>query len=393
MKVKRYRLSLIKLFEQVHRIQANPGDSLDECLNIQETLIKKITYIEYRIKKLKLYIRRLKWELGNKESERLNKENAQNSKNRIRVYQYDIDQYQELIYIFKLVGDALAFCYINKWDIKPLSLKRPPGFISGKKGSRLERNILRKVMAMGYVALLNDLTNCLRYGDITVPVDGKFVIFEAKSGKGSSKQKKKQIYNANNILKYLKTDRTDNLYNLKGDFRRINLLSSEVNHVKKINEIVHLAIKEGQAYSQIENGLHYIATTKFDSHIMANINNKRKGQLVAHILDATNKMSAYYPIILSLNDPNALYRFFMDELHIIVVVDMGIIEQLLDEYKLNIKFSMEDPTFFAAITNPNIGLDEEFHSIRVSHLFWSRLYYEFLSLDWFVKEIAHWFNK
>jgi hypothetical protein len=39
--ITRYRLTLINLFEQVHRVQTNPNNCLYECLDIQETLLKK----------------------------------------------------------------------------------------------------------------------------------------------------------------------------------------------------------------------------------------------------------------------------------------------------------------------------------------------------------------
>jgi hypothetical protein len=382
--ITRYRLTLINLFEQVHRVQTNPNNCLYECLDIQETLIKKITYIERNIRKRKAIIKQLKWKLGNKDDERLSKEIAQKAKDKVNLYQNQIKQYQSLILILKMIGDALAFSYINKWDIKPLAFKSPPGFISGKKGSRLERKILRKIFESGHVALLNDITNCLRYGDITVIKEGKFFIIEATSGKRDSKRKTKQLHDINNIMKYLQTDRTDNLYHMDGDFRRISLLSQEVNHVKKLNEIVHLALEEGQGYLQVEDGLHYIATTKFDPSVLTNINNTV--QLATCIISATNTINAYYPIILSLNDPEAIYRFFLGELHIIVAVDTGLIEQQLDPYNLTTNFSIHDPFYFATITNP--GLDENHQFIKISRVFWSRLYYEFLSLDWFLKEIV-----
>ena len=142
--------------------------------------MKKITYVEGRIRKLKSSTKDLQKRLALQQHVRLSKVEAQVIKDKISYYQNKIDEYQLLLVIFRQIGDALAFIYFDKWDIKPLAFKQSPGFVS-KKGLKQEMTNLRRIFALGRVALMNDLTNCLRYGDISVPKDGKMIIFEVKS--------------------------------------------------------------------------------------------------------------------------------------------------------------------------------------------------------------------
>ena len=55
----RHKQTLIRLFEQCHKIYADPQGSGDICLEVQETLIRKITYIESRIRGIKKIIKML----------------------------------------------------------------------------------------------------------------------------------------------------------------------------------------------------------------------------------------------------------------------------------------------------------------------------------------------
>lgn len=311
--IAKYKRTLLKLFILVQEIHANPDGSYQDCLATQEILIREITYIERRIRKRKEAIKNLKKQLGSQHSVRLGKEEAKQIKHKLETYQDQVDEYQDLVGIFREVGDALAFSYIEKWDIKPLVFKEVAGSLSGKKGTRLERKILRGLFASGHVALLNDITNCLRYGDITIPKDGRFIMVEVKSKRHSNRRAHRQANAISNVSNYLQTDQTQRLYGMEGEFRRLSLHSQEIHHRDKLNKLVSCALIEGTAYEEVEHGLFYVATTRFNSEIFTDISSKRKGLLLAALVNQIGHY-AYYPITLSLNDPLALYRFYAGEL-------------------------------------------------------------------------------
>ena len=48
----------------------------------------------------------------------------------------NIDRQKTLISVLRSVGDAVAFIYGDRWDLKQLALKQSAGFVTGKRGTR-----------------------------------------------------------------------------------------------------------------------------------------------------------------------------------------------------------------------------------------------------------------
>lgn len=85
---------------------------------------------------------------------------------------------------FRCVGDALAWRVFGfqRQHIIALSQNAPPGLMAGKKGLQAELDEVEKAHIAGQFALLHDLTNCLRIGDVTVfGNDGTATVIEVKS--------------------------------------------------------------------------------------------------------------------------------------------------------------------------------------------------------------------
>jgi len=68
---------------------------------------------------------------------------------------------QKALFILKSFGDAIAFLYISRFNLKQLSfdldserLKKDAGFITGKSGFQNELNQLKMYIDMGYPGLL-----------------------------------------------------------------------------------------------------------------------------------------------------------------------------------------------------------------------------------------------
>ena len=72
--------------------------------------------------------------------------------------------------------------------------ERAPGVWAGKKGVESELAVVEQARTVGQFAILHDLTNCLRIGDVTVfASDGDFETIEVKSdpGRRSPKQNRR----------------------------------------------------------------------------------------------------------------------------------------------------------------------------------------------------------
>jgi len=376
-----HKQALIKLFRQCHKIYANPQESGKECLEIQETLIQRLTYIEGRIRERKAAIKILKNQMGQSKI-RLSKVEARKAKDKIEKYHYQIDRYQDLAIIYKNVGDALAFSYIDKWDIKPLAMKEAAGSLSRKMGSCLERKILRRVFEIGHIALLNDITNCLRFGDITVPKDGKLILFEAKSSKRGTDRDHRQSAEAESLINFYATDYSERLYGRDLSTKRVGFRATEIHHRDKINNLVLSAIENENSFIEAEDGLFYLASTNFDPQIVEDIFNKCKGKPKAGLINCSSETRFYFPIILTIQNPETLYKFYDGQLSIIVIVDTGVIENKLLSHDLQISFIDNDDEWVAEISRNEISI------IKIGSALWSRLYAEFVSLDWFLNEVV-----
>jgi hypothetical protein len=85
---------------------------------------------------------------------------------------------------YRCIGDALAWRVFGfqRKQIIALSQSDPPGPMARKKGLAAELAELEQARAEGRFAILHDLTNCLRIGDVTVfGDDGTATTIEVKS--------------------------------------------------------------------------------------------------------------------------------------------------------------------------------------------------------------------
>ena len=79
------------------------------------------------------------------------------------------------------VGDTIASHILEEDAIKHFAAYQPPGFLSGKKGLRAEVEAAHKFYRDGYIVVINDLTHCLRVGDLTLRKGDEVRTFEVKT--------------------------------------------------------------------------------------------------------------------------------------------------------------------------------------------------------------------
>ena len=386
--IKYYKQSLISLFKQVHVLCGDPYGKRENCLEIQERLIKRITYVETRIHKLKIVIKDLQKRLALQQHVRLSKVEAQAIKDKISYYQNKIDEYQLLLVIFRQIGDALAFIYFDKWDIKPLAFKQSPGFVSQKKGLKQELASLRRIFVLGHVAILNDLTSCLRYGDISIPGGGRPLFFEVKSSNKTNSRIRRQIKKARQISDYLSKDKTENLYGIEGEFWRIGIHSKEANNINQLNSIISTALKNGAKHAEVEKGLHYIVSTGINlDGLNPSINKYRREGIVSIVNDIRFNNTGYYPFTLSFYDPEALYEFYRGKLHIAILVDCEVMKRKLEAKGLEMKVLSDEDSIIEIHSLDH--RKDEIGYLRISRHLFGRLFAEFISLEWLLDEIIY----
>lgn len=362
-----------------------PFERGNNCLPLQQNLIKSISSIERQIRIKKLTIESMRKELTTRRPVQFTKDQALHIKTGITRCEDAVSHYTRLLAILREVADGLAFTYLDRFDIKPMAFKASPGFLSGKSGSRLERQYLRACFKDKNIAILNDLTNCLRYGDVTVIDREKGLsIAEVKSGKNVTKRDLRQQTAIEKMRAYFKSDIVDELYGFKGPIRRTSLTSEEKHYRNDLNALLVASVEGGKSsYLEVEKGLFYLIE-KEENFLLPEITKQIRGRpLVTLINEYKQSNTAYYPFTLSITSPEHLFQFYAGEFVVMVVIDSEVITSAFRNNDLTFELMPEGP--WALTIRSSKGGDEPI--FRVSSHFWGRLPLEFLSLEWFLAEI------
>jgi hypothetical protein len=314
-----------------------------------------------------------------------------------------IGEYRDILYLLKSVGDALAFIYIHKWDIKPMAFKEDAGHVHGKEGLRSELELLSQVYELdGAVGILNDLTNSLRYGDVTVvPEDGIAAIVEVKGRSRRYRRADRQHAEQEKLMKYLSEDKTEGLYGLNDwTFVRLAILAEEKHHRDELNALISEAYKDGFAFSEVEEGLYYwivvgghpggwkIETDEPGGFGLFLDEFRDKQPMLVFVNESKFGTEGRYPYTLSIRDPQALFDFYDGQLFVHVIVDIGVMSAKFASHGFKVMFA-DDEDVALSVTNVDpVRAKDRLDPMLVSRHFFERLAYEFLSLDWFVEEIA-----
>lgn len=396
-----YKPSLINLFSRVQAVRSRPLECRKDCLVIQEDLLRRVIYVEKRIKSLRLQIKELRRLQAGKGSVRVSGTESRSVKADIERKRQLIEQYKGILYILKSIGDALAFIYISKWDIKPMTFKENAGHVHGKEGLKHELALLRQVYEVeDTLAIMNDLTNSLRYGDLTIVGEEFFIPVEVKSSGRPNQRRKRQEAKLEKMMSYLSEDRTVGLYELPAEFVRSSLLVGEKDHVDVLNKVIGEAYRDGFAFSKVEEGLYYWVVVEGhpdgwheESDHPGGFNlllDEFEGKEPYFFFVNQSKFDTLgrYPYTLSIRDPQALFDFYSEQLNLNVIVDIAVMSAKFACHNLEVTL-VEDENVMLIIKNTDSDMAEErFDTMAVSRHLFERVAYEFLSLDWFVEEIA-----
>jgi hypothetical protein len=385
----RFKPGLLRLFVTLNELKADPVLKRMLALEIQEDLLTRNARSEQTIRKLRISNAAIKRRLTDRSNDRATARalKAQYQRNLDR-----IADHRRLIEVLKSVGDSVAFIYGDRFDMKQLSQREPPGFLTGKKGARFERRILRKVFERdGFVAILNDLTNSLRHGDVTIyqpsNLDTVPVVVEAKSGPIGSRGKR-QMSKLEEVMSFLNTDKkvVDGIV-----FRRVEAPRTPTNLGDAFARVARKAIEVGYSIEEVEPGVIYSAVTseKADSSLdeVLQALPVKQNSIVGFLSDVLVGSEGHYPIPLSIGDPELLYGLYNRDLFGFICIDVNSLNERLKKYKLSARLTRNDdqPLEITAVEGNIKGLE----GIWIGSHFLGRLIAEFVTLEWFADAIGH----
>jgi hypothetical protein len=375
------------LVNLVKCLQESPFQKRELCREIQESLITVISRTERKIRELKRKMETSRKQLHNRHF-RHSKEQSNQIKKKLNILNNKIDEFQEFRLFVKSIGDAVAFLYINRYDLKPQNFKQQTGFITNKKGSRLERLTWRYAFKIGGIAILNDLTNVLRYFDVTIIKQfDDWLPIEVKSGRS---RKQLQYEKGAVILDYLFRDTPSDVYDLGYKQHRASPASKIVDHKETVNLLIADARANGYAFKILEEGLFGLAFFQFDESkldlFLKNQNIRKPYVFVQNSFKLT--LEGYYPFILLINDSKDYLDFIFDNLSILIVFDMYTMETLAEanEFLCDFPETREAAIRFRSKDNPVV-------QFAISEHYFGRIFFEYASPKSLVTEAMNIFRR
>lgn len=386
---------LLALFGKVHDLRADPLAKRMLALDIQEEILLRMGRAEYLIRRIRRDNKQIKKTLAQRGT---NRDAARDAKARYLAGEERIERQRTVISVLRSIGDAIAFIYGDRWDLKQLVMKEGSGHITRKQGTRLERRILRKAFEIGATVVMNDLTHTLRHGDITVfrpdlwPDGGSpFLLIEAKSGRGGDGSRTaRQMAAVTRVFNYLSTDKREAEGGL---WQRVSLIEAPHYHFEKATRMMTTLTHGGWLMEQVEPGLHYLLidsaypTGNYDL-IFRELLASGPHFSVLSVNDMKKRQLGYYPFPLCVLDPEALFRFYNGEFVMFVFVDIDYVNLTLAPKGLRVTLEPDDEYPWQVLSS--VGKDSAAESCesRVGFHPIGRLGAEFLRLDWFLQNIV-----
>jgi hypothetical protein len=360
----------------LRRLRENLED-LEALRELQALLLREVVRSEEKIRQHKVKIRGI----GDPDA-------VSNAK-RLRYLTGRIEGYRQCAYIWRSFGDAIAFLYLDRFSLKQCfystettSPKQDAGFILGKEGLGNEVAILDSSLKQGIPALLVDLTNTIRHGDVCLLGNSDPFLIEVKLGKNLNSRGKKQKRNLEKLHGFYETDKAVGLRGFPELQRRSNT-EPEQTYLDLLNECILEAKDKGHAFRQPEDGLHYVVLTSDAPDIKVVLEALGlKDAIWPFFLNeykAQRVWAPYFPFVLSITDADHLWDFIRGSLFIFVFAELDAICEIARDNGHQAAFDPDNQDFPLAIEIAGGG------QIRVSSHMLTRIGLDFLSPRWIVR--------
>jgi hypothetical protein len=371
-------------FEMVRLIRAIEADHDDfasvKALNL--LVLKEIIRAERKQDEHRAAHKELKRQL---KTGRGSKEISKALRTKIKRTAGFIDRYARQIYIWKCCGDALAFIYLDKFAIKHafydtdrFAIKRDAGMIRGKEGLVVELACLFSALEHQVPAVLSDITNTIRYGDVCLLGASDPVPIEVKSSPKQGGRGRRQAEKMEKLRSFLETDRAVGYRGAPGETMRQVVTLPERTNVEALNECIAEAKRTGFAISRPERGIAYAVIAGGRPDYSAIFEPFAHERWVFWTLNGDKNDFAwapYTPFILTIRESHHLLDFIEGNIFIIVGASMDELCRQMTVPGWQIEF---DPASDYALH----CIHEAGCVVGIAQQLVARVAYEFVSLSW-----------
>lgn len=386
----RYRQSIYKLTDMLRALEANPED-FGLLLDLQKGLLARIKRTDARIATLKAKRKTLVQQKKAGPS----KDEAKRTKDEIAATSKAISDAQQLLFLWRCFGDGIAFIYVNKLALKHMlynthdyEVKPPAGAILGKAGLRKEWSFLKLIISRKIPAVLSDLTNTIRHGDICVLVGPDPIPVEVKSSKNRNARVDRQIASLTALTQFLQTDVATNFRGLD-HIARLEVPGSDETHASVMNDCIARSRDTGFSAISPEPGLMYICVRSEDA--VSEIWPYVKPKTMMTMLNETKTGAAwmpYFPFVLSIRRKEDLYDFMNGEISLMILLETEAVVAAFSAKGLAATF-VDHPQVTLVVTRPGAQPGQDPLS-GISTGYFNRIFFDFATIENFVDmELTH----
>jgi hypothetical protein len=370
-----------KLFQLIRAIEADQDDLL-KVREFNRLLVTEILRAERAILRHRASQRDINRQLKTGRGSKKASASLRTKLKRVAGY---ISAQEDQIYIWRCFGDALAYVFLDKFSVKHAyfevdrwGTKEAPGMLTGKVGLPGEISLLNEAIDRGIPAVLCDITNTLRYGDVCLLGAGDPYLIEVKSSPKLNQRGKRQRAKLEKLHGFLDTDSAMGFRGATGEMRRSVLDVPERNHVEAINSCIVQALGSGRCVMKPEPGVTYVAIAGdagFDQSIFSGI----ESPPTVFMLNSDkndHSWAPYLPFILTIRAENHLLDFIEGRVFLVVCIEGQVLCGLMQHDGWLVQYNPGHDYAIQCFHPPSRAF------CGVSGQFFARAAYEFASLHW-----------
>lgn len=394
------RLGLAALL--LNKIQNDPDD-LSVVRGLQSFLLRQVITVEHRIK----WLKKARCRMLSLKRKGSTKDRSVALKRFVSKVEDRIQDLHQLLFLWKCFGDGIACVYQSPYSLKHLYfdgeyvVKSDPGFMLGKTGFMNEYRLMRKALAMNVPAILSDLTNIVRHGDICLLGAADPVPVEVKSSANTNARVRRQHEQLRILHEFFRNDAAATFRGVPNT-KRIEVATPLVSYEEQINECMSDAQRYGTAVMRPEAGLTYICGWNDAQWAQSVIDLVIKLQTATTLVVTLTPTPTWIPsksFTVSMSPANTVL-FMQERISCFVLIDLAVVKQLLDERALEPVILMDGtsaiqiaPRFSKIRGNAETtGIADDWEDrvciFRVSELHFLRTATQFQSLRWFADCLA-----
>ena len=341
------RIRQIKAFSQlvgiIREIEMNPDD-LESVKKLNIRILGLVQHSEEAIARHKKSRKKLNSQL---KTQRGDKKSSNAIRTKIkRVISY-IKAQRDQIYIWKCFGDALVYIYLDSFSVKHAFFdtedydeKQDAGITLGKSGLYQEIGCLLAAIEHGVPAVLCDLTNIIRYGDVCLLGDSDPYLIEVKTSPNLNQRGRRQQAKLKRLHEFIESDRAEDFRGHQGPTIRVSIEKEPTYHLAALNECLTIAKKEDWAVRKPEKGVTYIAISG-NGDVIAALDSLDVTSPEVYDLNSYKNGHAWAPFssfLLSIRNPEHALDFIEGRLYIIVVIEPHHICELMQQDGWEIRY-------------------------------------------------------